>query len=90
MQKNPNDAQVPRKKPKTSCWGAVIAFFFSVISIFWILNFSAGIFEIPDNIPIIGNLDEAFFTMLLVASLSYFGIDIPIFTRFLNKNKKDE
>lgn len=61
-----------------SCLGTIIASAGLLVSSLWILNLSAGIFfEIPDNIPIVGNLDEAFFTMVFLASLSYFGIEIP-------------
>ncbi len=68
-----------------SCLGTLIASAGLVVSSLWILNFSAGIFfEIPDNIPIIGNLDEAFFTMVFLASLSYFGIEIPFLRNRLN------
>lgn len=48
-----------------------------LFSTFYILNPGAGIFElIPDNIPIIGNLDEATAVMILLACLRYFNIDI--------------
>ena len=39
-------------------------------SLAYILNPGAGVFElIPDNLPIVGNLDEAAMTALLLASL---------------------
>jgi hypothetical protein len=53
------------------------------------MNPGAGIFEIiPDNVPFIGNIDEAGATALLLACLRYFGID-PI-SRFTRKKKDDE
>ena len=37
-----------------------------LISLIYLLNPTAGIVElIPDNLPLIGNIDEASFTMLL-------------------------
>ena len=43
----------------------------------YILNPTAGLLEfIPDNIPGIGNLDEAAAAALLVSCLAYFGLDI--------------
>lgn len=57
-----------------------------MISFFYIINPGAGIFElIPDNIPFVGNLDEATATTLLLSVLAYFGID---FGHFFNKEKK--
>lgn len=54
-----------------------------ILSLFYIFNPGAGIFElIPDNIPILGNLDEATAMIILLACLRYFGIDIgDIFKR---------
>jgi len=49
----------------------------ALLSVLYILNPGAGIFElIPDNIPVIGNLDEATAVMILLACLRYFNIDI--------------
>jgi len=49
----------------------------------YILNPTAGVFElIPDNLPLVGNLDEAAAVALLLMCLKYFGIDLPdIFRR---------
>ena len=49
----------------------------------YILNPTAGVFElIPDNIPLVGNLDEAAAVALLLMCLRYFGIDLTsIFRR---------
>ena len=48
-----------------------------IISLVYIINPGAGFIElIPDNFPIIGNLDEAAATVLLLSCLSYFGIDL--------------
>lgn len=56
-----------------------------IISIIYLLNFTMGIFEIPDYLPFIGNLDEFAAATLLIASLKHFDID---FTNFLILNKK--
>ena len=48
-----------------------------VFSALFLVNPGAGIFlEIPDNIPIIGNLDEAAATAILISCLAYFGFDL--------------
>ncbi len=60
-----------------------------LISVIYLLNPGAGIIEIiPDNIPLIGNLDEAGAIALLLMCLKYFGIELPdIFSR--DKDKDD-
>lgn len=54
-----------------------------LLAVIYILNPTAGVFEIiPDNLPLIGNLDEAAAVALLLMCLKYFGIDLPnIFRR---------
>ena len=67
--------EVSVKKPIVFCLG--------LLSALYILNPTAGLFEIiPDNLPFIGNLDEAAAVALLLMCLKYFGIDLPnIFRR---------
>ena len=51
-----------------------------IISLLYLLNIGAGFIElIPDNIPVIGNLDEAAAAILLISYLRYLGIDILSF-----------
>jgi Protein of unknown function (DUF1232) len=60
-----------------------LVFALGVLSVIYLLNPTAGFFEfIPDNAPIIGNLDEAGATMLLLKVLSYFGYS---FSNFFKK-----
>ena len=48
-----------------------------VLSFIYLLNPTWGILEIlPDNLPLIGNIDEATATMVLLAALRYFGWDL--------------
>ncbi|MEX0777654.1 MAG: hypothetical protein WD042_18260 [Phycisphaeraceae bacterium] len=43
----------------------------------YLLNPGWGIFELlPDNLPIIGNLDEAGAALLVLGTLRYFGLDL--------------
>lgn len=58
-----------------------------IISTIYLLNFTVGIWELPDNLPIIGHLDEFAAATLLIASLKYFDIDL---TGFLSSRKKKE
>ena len=63
----------------------IIVFFFGLIAILYLLNIGAGIIElIPDNVPLVGNLDEAGAVTLLLMCLRYFGMDI---TRIFQKNR---
>jgi uncharacterized membrane protein YkvA (DUF1232 family) len=53
-------------------------FLLGLFSVIYLLNPTAGIFElIPDNIPLIGNLDEAAAVTLLLMCLRYFGYELP-------------
>lgn len=48
-----------------------------IVSTIYLLNPGAGVIElIPDNIPIIGNLDEAAAVTILISCLAYFGVDL--------------
>jgi uncharacterized membrane protein YkvA (DUF1232 family) len=54
-----------------------------IIGLIYILNPTAGVIElIPDNIPLIGNLDEAAAVFLLLGCLRYFRVDV---TKFFNR-----
>lgn len=45
-----------------------------LVAVIYLLNPDAGLLElIPDNIPLIGNLDEVAATLLLLRVLAYFG-----------------
>ncbi len=58
-----------------------------IVAFLYLMNPTAGFLEfIPDNLPVVGNLDEAGATALIIASLGYFGIDFA----HLFKNKKDD
>jgi hypothetical protein len=54
-----------------------IVFCIGILCAAYIMNLGLGIVEfIPDNIPIIGNLDEAAATLILINCMAYFGLDI--------------
>ncbi len=66
----------------------IIVFFFGLIAILYLLNIGAGIIElIPDNIPLVGNLDEAGAVTLLLMCLRYFGVDM---TRLFQKKSSPQ
>ena len=68
----------PPSAPTTRTTGKTIgALVLGVVSVLYILNPGFGVFElIPDNIPIVGNLDEAAATVILLNCLAYFGLDL--------------
>jgi uncharacterized membrane protein YkvA (DUF1232 family) len=48
-----------------------------VIAVIYLFNPTAGFIEfIPDNLPLIGNLDEAAATLLIINTLAFFGVDL--------------
>jgi hypothetical protein len=48
------------------------------LSCLYLLNLSGGFIEIPDNLPMIGNIDEALATAILISCLSVFGVRLPM------------
>lgn len=65
-------------KNKQSLFSRVIWGLLGILGFVYLLNPTAGLFElIPDNIPFVGNLDEATAAYLVLAALkSVFGVDI--------------
>ncbi len=59
-----------------SCGGAAASILGIGLSLLFLANLTFGVIEIPDNLPIIGNIDEAIATTILVACLSRFGIHL--------------
>jgi len=46
--------------------------FLALLSIFYLLNPTAGVFELlPDNIPFIGNVDETLAAYILYSCIEY-------------------
>lgn len=55
-----------------------------VLSVIYVLNITFGLVEfLPDNLPFIGNIDEAVVTTVLISVLQYFDIN-PV--GFFNRN----
>lgn len=48
-----------------------------IASFLYLLNPTLGVFELlPDNIPLLGNVDDATAAMVLLGALRYFGCDL--------------
>lgn len=64
-----------------------LIFMFGFIALIYLINPGAGFIEfIPDNLPLVGNLDEAGATVLLMSVLGHYGIDLT--TIIPQKRKK--
>ncbi|MEQ8851731.1 hypothetical protein [Gimesia sp.] len=60
------------------CASGFLAVLGLLLSAIYLSNITMGVVEIPDNLPLIGNLDEVFFSGVLFASLSRLGINLPV------------
>ncbi len=76
-------------KGKRSIGASIVVGLLGAVSAVYLFNPTAGFLElIPDNFPVIGNLDEAGAAMLLISCLAYFGVDLG--GLFGRKTKKDD
>ncbi|WP_145079812.1 DUF1232 domain-containing protein [Poriferisphaera corsica] len=65
----------PRKK--RGLIARLIATIGVFLSVLFLLNFSFGVVEVPDNLPVIGNLDEVLACAILFSCLGVLGIRLP-------------
>src|SRR5439155_17827690 len=73
----PNFVTAIHASQSSSLAGKTVALVGVLVSCAYLANLGAGLFlEIPDILPGIGNLDEVFFTTVLLASLAKLGIPI--------------
>ncbi|MFN8284158.1 MAG: DUF1232 domain-containing protein [Chitinophagales bacterium] len=63
----------------------------ALFAVFYLINPTAGFLEfIPDNLPLIGNLDEAGAVFILISALKYFGFEMPnIFKKKDNETERN-
>ncbi len=72
-----------------SKWGRTLAWAALILGAVYVLNPTFGVDLLPDNLPILGNLDEAAALLLVVGSLRYLGIRLPDFLeRWLQPRSK--
>ena len=62
-----------KKKPLINRLLAIIG---ALVSFVYLLNLTCGFLEIPDNLPIVGNLDEVAVSAFLFGCLNYVGINL--------------
>ncbi|MBI2432385.1 MAG: hypothetical protein HYV26_05890 [Candidatus Hydrogenedentes bacterium] len=58
------------------CFGTGAAIAAVLAAIAFLANLTLGLVEVPDNLPFVGNIDEAFATALLLGALRYLGVDL--------------
>lgn len=77
----PQERVVVVEEKGPGCFGQGVAMLGVLVSAFWLLNFTFGVIEIPDALPVVGNLDEAAAAAMFFSCLRYLGIDILPFGR---------
>ena len=65
--------------PERSRWGRTLAWAGVIIGAAYMLNPTFGVDLLPDNLPILGNLDEAAAMFLILGALRYLGVGLPDF-----------
>ena len=65
---------LPAAQPR---WGRTLAWAALIVGAAYVLNPTFGIDLLPDNLPILGNLDEAAAVFLVLGALRYLGIGLP-------------
>lgn len=58
------------------------------LAVLYLINPTAGFLEfLPDNLPVVGNLDEATATLIVLNALRYFGVDL---SRLFGRNDSNQ
>jgi hypothetical protein len=61
-------------------WARALAWATIALGSLYMINPTAGIFELlPDNLPVLGNLDEAAILFLMYSAMRYLGMRLPEF-----------
>jgi hypothetical protein len=67
---------LPEERPG---WARTLAWAILVLGGIYILNPTFGVDLLPDNLPVLGNLDEAAILVMMLGALRYLGIALPEF-----------
>ena len=72
--------QTPILPPEQPLWAKIVAWATIAAGSVYMINPGLGVFELlPDNLPIVGNLDEAAVVLIMFAALRYLGVRLPEF-----------
>jgi hypothetical protein len=67
-------------RPKQPLWAKIVAWGVIATGAVYIANPTLGVFELlPDNLPGVGNLDEAAVVFIILAAMRYLGMRLPEF-----------
>ena len=67
-------------EPERPGWARMLAWGTIILGSVYMINPTAGIFELlPDNLPGLGNLDEAAVLFLMYSAMLYLGVRLPEF-----------
>lgn len=79
---NPEETRQLASRSGSGCLGIALAMAGALLSMFYLANLSFGFLEVPDNLPLVGNIDEVVVSGILFTCLSRLGINpIPNFRR---------
>ena len=75
-----NAEQTPILPPEQPLWAKIVAWATIAAGAAYMINPTAGIFELlPDNLPVVGNLDEAAVVFIMFGAMRYLGLRLPEF-----------
>ena len=70
----------PLLPPDRPIWAKIVAWATIAAGSVYMVNPTAGFVELlPDNLPIVGNLDEAAVVFIMFAAMRYLGLRLPEF-----------
>jgi hypothetical protein len=70
----------PLLPPEQPIWAKAVAWLTIVAGGVYLANPTLGVFELlPDNLPVVGNLDEAAVVFIMFAAMRYLGMRFPDF-----------
>lgn len=80
--------QQPVKNNNRSTGRTIVILAAMAVAGLYLINPTAGILEfIPDNLPLVGNIDEAGAALMMISGLRYFGIDLGALFGHQDSNK---
>ena len=73
-----NELTQQPKSNRRTIGGTILTVIIAILCVVYMLNLTFGFDLIPDNLPVVGNLDEGLIMVLLLGCLKYLGLDIPL------------